>query len=111
MDDETISGLIGFLIIAGIAGWLYFVGFNATWYAVEYKVSTSKVHIDTEPKDCDFMHAPLGNKECLYEAAVAAYNAAGEVVGGDDAPKYAHSTTGKPIISWDNVGRHEELTP
>lgn len=49
------------------------------------------------------MHAPLGNKECHYEAAVTAYNAAGDLVGGDDAPKYSHDTkTGKPIISWDD---------
>jgi hypothetical protein len=49
------------------------------------------------------MHAPLGNKECYYEAAVAAYNAAGEIVGGDDAPKYGHdSRTAKPIGSWGN---------
>ena len=34
---------------------------------------------------------------------VSAYNANGHMVGGDDAPKYAHDVkTGKPIISWDN---------
>jgi hypothetical protein len=103
LDDDTKSGLIGFLVIAGIAGWLYFVGFNATWYAVEYKVSPEKIHIDAKPKDCDFMHAPLGNKECHYEAAVTAYNAAGQVVGGDGTPKYGHDTkTGKPIVSYDD---------
>jgi hypothetical protein len=99
---QNVEGFIGYLVIAVIAGWLYFAGFNETWYAVEYHVSPGKIHIDTKPKDCDFMHAPLGDKGCHYEAAAAAYNAAGEVVGGDDAPKYSHdSKTGKPIISWD----------
>jgi len=84
-----------------LAGWLYFVGFNATWYMVEYQVSPDKIHVDAKPKDCNFWRAPLGDQECHYEASATAYNATGQVVGGDDAPKYAHSTTGKPIISWD----------
>jgi hypothetical protein len=34
---------------------------------------------------------------------VKAYNAAGVLVGGEDAPKYGHDTkTGRPIISYDD---------
>lgn len=80
---DNVEGFFGYLVIAGIAGWLYFVGFDATWYAVEYQVSPDKIHVDAKPKDCDFMHAPLGEKGCHYEAAAAAYNTAGEVVGGE----------------------------
>jgi len=66
-------------------------------------VPTDKVVMDAKPTDCDFMHAPLGNKDCHYEAAVTAVNAAGDVVGGDHAPKYGHdSQTGRPIVSYDN---------
>jgi hypothetical protein len=61
------------------------------------------MHIDPQPSDCDFIHAPLGDKGCHYEASVAAYNSAGQVVGGDRAPKYGHDQkTGKPIVSDDN---------
>ena len=75
---------------------------KTVWYAAEYQISTGKIHVDAKPQDCNFMHAPLGNKDCHYESVVTAYNAAGELVGGDDAPKYSHDIkTGKPIVSWD----------
>jgi hypothetical protein len=40
----------------------------------------------------------------LYEAAVNAYNAAGGLVGGDQAPKYGRDgKTAKPIVSYDKA--------
>lgn len=71
------------------------------FYAFLYGVS--EVHVDARPKDCDFMQAPLGSKGCHYKMVVTAYNATGDQVGGDDAPRYNRDTqTGKPIISWDH---------
>jgi hypothetical protein len=99
LDKDTISGWIGILVIAGIAGWLYFVGFDATWYAVEYKVSPDKVHVDTKPKDCDFMHAPLGNKECHYEAKATAYNAAGLSAAAGFPDQKINSV----VVTWSKV--------
>jgi hypothetical protein len=104
LDGYKKNVIAGWLVLAGIGiivGWLYFIGFNATWYALEYKVYPSKVQVHAKPKDCNFVHALLGSKECHYEAVVIAYNAAGELVGGD-APRYGHDTkTGKPIVSHD----------
>jgi hypothetical protein len=93
---------LGLLVIAGIFLYVYWAGVNKTvWYAVEYRVSTDKVHVDVQPTDCDFMHAPLGDKGCHYEAEVIAYNAAGEVIRGDLAYNQ-DSNTGKPIVSYDH---------
>ena len=76
--------------------------FNKGWYSLRYFVPPNQIHVDVQPPDCDFMHAPLGSKGCQYEAVITAYNAAGDLVDGQDAPKYGHdSNTGKPIISWD----------
>ena len=100
-SDESGCGLVilaavGFYIFAP-ASWT-----NAVWYGVEYKVSPGDVHTDDKPKDCDFMHAPLGDKGCSYKAYVKAYNVGGVLVGGEGAPKYGHDTkTGRPIISYD----------
>jgi hypothetical protein len=96
----------GFLIIVGLFAWFFWVPYswtNAVWYAVKYRVSIDQVHTDDKPSDCDWGRAPLGNKACHFKAVVTAYNAAGVVVGGDDAPKYGHdSKTGQPIVSYDD---------
>src|SRR5258708_38454293 len=56
----------------------------------------------TKPNDCDFIHAPLGDKGCSYKAHVKVYNADGVLVAGENAPKYGSDTkTAKPIISYD----------
>lgn len=92
-----VVGFIWLVSDVGSIGW-----FNQGWYSVRYFVPPNEVHVDARPQDCDFMHAPLGSKGCHYEAVVAAYNSAGDLLSGDRAPKYGHdSKTGKPIISWD----------
>ncbi|WP_439408795.1 hypothetical protein ACNJX9_11255 [Bradyrhizobium sp. DASA03076] len=76
---------------------------NALWYGVKYQVGFDKVQTSTKPKDCDFMHAPLGDKGCSYKAHVKAYNASGALVSGEDAPKYGRdSKTGSSIISYND---------
>jgi hypothetical protein len=92
----AVLAAVGFYFFAP-AGWV-----NAVWYSVEYKVGPGEVHTDAKPSDCDFMHAPLGDKGCSYKAHVKAYNASGVLVGGEDSPKFGHDTkTGRPIISYD----------
>jgi hypothetical protein len=94
------------LVVLGVLALYFFVPAswtNGAWYGVRYNVEPGKVDTDPRPKDCDFIHAPLGDKGCSYKAHVRAYNAAGVLVGGEDAPKYGHDTkTGKPILSYDD---------
>jgi hypothetical protein len=60
------------------------------------------VRTDAKPNDCDFIHAPLGDKGCDYKAHVKVYNADGVLVAGENAPKYgSDAKTAKPIISYD----------
>jgi hypothetical protein len=82
------------------------------WLAKVYKVSTDQVHVDAKPKDCDFMHAPIGDKDCHYKAVVRALNGQGWLVGGDDAPIFSHDAkTGKTIVSDDNGKSWELIDP
>jgi hypothetical protein len=94
------------LLVLGVLALYFFVpaGWtNGAWYGVKYSVGPDKVDTDPKPKDCDFIHAPLGDKGCNYRALVRAYNAAGVLVGGEDAPKYSLDTkTSRPIISYDD---------
>jgi hypothetical protein len=69
---------------------------------IKFKVAVNQVHTDDKPSDCDWTRAPLGNKGCHFKAIVNTFNAAGESLGGDDAPKYRRdSKTGKAIVSYD----------
>jgi hypothetical protein len=37
------------------------------WYSVRYEADWTNVHIWRRPSDCDFIHAPLGSKQCSYK--------------------------------------------
>jgi hypothetical protein len=92
---------LAFGVVFAMAVWFGPVGIswldwmNVIWYSVKYEVSLDQVHMGTKPRDCDWGHAPLGDKGCHFKAVVVAYNAAGYMVGVDDAPKTpALDTTG-----------------
>jgi hypothetical protein len=88
--------IIVFFIVSPSSNWT-----DSLWYSVRYSVKFSDVQTD-RPKDCDFMRAPLGDKGCSYTAHVQVFNADGELVAGENAPKYGSDTkTAKPIISYD----------
>ena len=70
--------------IIGIAATIVFLGVPAAFiwmllpdsftqpirYAAEYSVDKSHVFIEKEPTDCDWGHAPIGNKDCHYDKTV-----------------------------------------
>jgi hypothetical protein len=58
-------------------------------YSIQYGVRYSSVTKLKEPHKCDFLTAPIGNKNCHYEAEVSTV-------------RTAISTEGKPIVSWDD---------
>jgi hypothetical protein len=70
---------------------------DALWYSVKYKVSLDQVHMNVKPTDCDWGRAPLGSKGCHFKATVIAYNTAGYMVGGDNAPKTPAITKQKEL--------------
>jgi hypothetical protein len=102
-NEFPLGGLIGVSIFALIVWFVLPTSWTDPFlYSTEYTITTEQVHWNTKPADCDWGHAPLGDKGCHFKKTVTAFNAAGEVVGGDDAPTYGNDTkTGKPIISYD----------
>ena len=40
------------------------------FYGTIYQVGRQHVHVEKEPKDCEWGHAPLGDKDCHYEKQV-----------------------------------------
>jgi hypothetical protein len=57
-------------------------------YSSLYSVPYANVTVPDKPHDCEFMTAPIGNKNCSYKAEVIAI-------------RTETSTTGKPIVSFD----------
>ena len=77
---------LAFGVVFAMAVWFGPVGIswldwmNVIWYSVKYEVSIDQVHMGTKPTDCDWGHAPLGDKGCHFQATVIAYNTAGYIV-------------------------------
>ena len=64
------------------------------WFAwlddskLRYNFQYDEVSYDEKPRDCDFLTAPLGKKNCSYEKEVSIV-------------QYSISVSGDPIISYD----------
>jgi hypothetical protein len=61
-------------------------------------VSSDKVTVADKPHDCNFLAAPLGAKYCEYERSVLVV-------------RWATSTSGTPIISYDDGKTWSVFTP
>jgi hypothetical protein len=105
-NDNGLDWLYTWVLV--VLGAVFFLSYhdpwmNAAWYSMKYGVSYDDVHTDDRPKDCDFMRAPLGYKDCTYKAHVQVFNADGAQLFVDKAPKYGKDTkTDKQIVSYDD---------
>ena len=99
---ETVVGLV-ILVVLGLIVWSILPDSftDKIKYSTAFQIDAAQVHWNNPPTDCDFMHAPLGEKSCHYKKTVTAYNAAGYPVAGNDAPKYAKNANGNTIVSYD----------
>jgi hypothetical protein len=81
--------VVGILLVGGWYGVAYLLpdGWRLK-YAVRYMTSYTQVTVQDRPTNCDFFHAPIGDKSCHYEKAISRV-------------KWAKSTTGQPIMSYD----------
>lgn len=67
-------------------------------YGLLYQVGRSNVHVEKQPSDCDWGHAPIGDKGCHYDKQVSTV-------------LWATSTTGLPILSSDDGKTWSTFTP
>lgn len=88
---------LGCLVWASLAIWGVVSFCDAIWhstfrYAIQYNVPSASVTVLKKPHDCDFLHAPIGEKNCFYEPVVSTV-------------RTSVSTTGSAIVSFDG-GQH-----
>jgi hypothetical protein len=43
------------------------------WYSIKYNVPRDEVTIAHKPPDCDWMHAPIGDKACHYKRSITPF--------------------------------------
>jgi hypothetical protein len=73
-EAEEWIGRIGAALLLGLILWLVGeYGFNAVWYGTKNGARPDRTYVDAKPKDCDWGHAPLGDKGCHYEARETTY--------------------------------------
>lgn len=81
------AAAIAFAVVTNLAPSLFP---ESPWaYALKYDTSSNHVHVLPKPTDCDFLHAPIGFKDCHYEKSVQVTRYSTDV----------HSR--QPIVSYD----------
>ena len=60
---------IMFLMGAGSLGILYEYS-PQQWYATQNSIPVGRVSVQPKPHDCEFMKAPLGDKNCHFDGVV-----------------------------------------
>lgn len=97
----VILGSSGFALLMG--AWEAIVWMTPTLrYAEIFNTRTDQVEIEAQPTDCDFMRAPIGDKECHYKRMVMAYVTVTN-------PAYVQATNG--VTEWDAQGHPISTDP
>jgi hypothetical protein len=97
MKDSAVGLLVWVAIIAAVIYWGDI--WNSKWrYSLFRTADLNRITILKEPHDCDFMRAPIGSKGCHCEKSVT-------------VTKWATSTKGSPIVSYDDGKNWEAFTP
>jgi hypothetical protein len=90
IDLVWLFGLPLFLLLIAWAGaWELLPDEWRLKYTVRFFVSSDNVTVQARPTDCDFFHAPVGEKSCHYERAISTVT-------------WDNSATGHPMVSYDD---------
>lgn len=96
--SSTVSSLFFIFIIVVLFDYAS-DAWHSTWrYALTHGIDSDKVTVQPRPHDCNFLAAPLGEKYCHYERIVSTV-------------RWATSTTGNPIESYDEGKTWSPFTP
>jgi hypothetical protein len=77
---------------------MHFVKHSKLRYALEFSVPRKSVLVEKKPHDCAFLAPPLGEKYCHHDRVVSTV-------------RWATSTTGNPIASYDEGETWTTFTP
>ena len=89
MNDSD-GCLLAILVVVAAIAFAIWGRHTELRYRVQYSTDGDQVVIERKPKDCNFLYAPLGLKDCRYEKEVVV------VKYGLDAK------ASRPVVSYDN---------
>jgi hypothetical protein len=76
--EETLKESRGFSGVATLIVLVWLFTFASSprwlmklWYSFSYDVNYDQVTIEKKPTDCEFLHSPLGSKDCHYSREVS----------------------------------------
>lgn len=99
---KAIPSVVGWVFV-GVVGAFLLDLTGSAWhsklrYSIQYDVATEKITAEKKPHGRNFLAAPLGAKYCEYERDISVV-------------RWATSTTGFPIISYDDGKTWSTVTP
>jgi hypothetical protein len=72
-DQDIFGPLLGiwlFLWVVVFSPTSTNITLNKLWYSASTSASWDDIHVEPQPTDCDWGHAPIGNKACSYTKQV-----------------------------------------
>jgi hypothetical protein len=89
--------------LVSVIGLVVLIGYltdvtNTKWWNAAGVKDENKIKIEKKPHDCEFLTAPLGNKNCHYDKVV-------------QKTMWGTSTSNRPIVSFDDGKSWNEFTP
>jgi len=94
----TVSAIIWLALAMLVWSWFDSAWHSKVRYSAQYDIETSRITIENKPHDCDFFVAPMGMKFCHHERIIGTVH-------------WARSTTGGPIVSYDDGKTWSTFTP
>lgn len=98
-NDNSGAGALIWLVIIGVIIFWSDIWNTKFRYGLALDLPTDKITIDKKPKDCEFLTAPLGSKNCHYDKS-------------EQKIEMAMSKDGKsPLISYDEGKSWSPIDP
>jgi hypothetical protein len=79
------------------------------WYSVRYDTAWKNVNVEKRPTDCDFLHAPIGTKQCSYKKDKSIFGEEQRRVNVESAPaEDKQAEANKPNMVFVYWGKKDE---
>lgn len=88
--------VVAFGIVAIVLVVIYFLVPTSTQIQWVYHLDPKDVEVAKQLHDCDFMTAPMGDKNCRYEREIVFFDASGNGIGGDFIESNGHHIKTEP---------------
>lgn len=110
-NHTDLSGILWLIAVwLVLFSWLPDLWHSKLRYSMWYGIGYDQVTLDKKPPDCNFFHAPMGDKDCHYNTQVSVIKVdnsnawGGQSISYDNGNTWTHTAKnqyGMPIVSHD----------